>query len=63
MHKVKFQAYEVEWHNDKAQGHIAQSVTCLAADMCLVADPGVVSLILVRSPGSGPILWRRSIIK
>ena len=63
MHKVKFQDYEVEWHNDKAQGRIAQSVNCLAADMCLVADPGVANSILVRSPGSGPILWRRSIIE
>ena len=29
--------------------HIAQSVTCLTADMCLTTDPGVVSSILVRS--------------
>ena len=26
-----------------------QSVTCLATDACLTADPGVVSLILARS--------------
>ena len=30
-------------------GHVAQSVTCLATDACLAADPGVVSLILARS--------------
>ena len=30
-------------------GRIAQSVTCLAADMCLTADPGVLSLIPTRS--------------
>ena len=30
-------------------GSIAQSVTCLATDACLTADPGVASLILARS--------------
>ena len=30
-------------------GRVAQSVTCLAADMCLTADPGVASLIQSRS--------------
>ena len=30
-------------------GRIAQYVTCLAADMCLTADPGVPSLILAWS--------------
>ena len=30
-------------------GHIAQSVTCLATDACLTADPGVASSIPVRS--------------
>ena len=30
-------------------GRVAQSVTCLATDECLTADPGVVSLIPVRS--------------
>ena len=30
-------------------GHIAQSVTCLATDACLTADPGVASSILARS--------------
>ena len=31
------------------QGRIAQSVTCLTADTCVTADPGVASLIPVRS--------------
>ena len=30
-------------------GHIAQSVTCLATDVCLTADPGVSSSIPGRS--------------
>ena len=30
-------------------GRVAQSVTCLATDVCLTADPGVASLISVRS--------------
>ena len=30
-------------------GRVAQSVTCLTADMCLTAELGVVSLILARS--------------
>ena len=30
-------------------GWVAQLVTCLAADMCLTADPGVASLILAWS--------------
>ena len=28
---------------------VAQLVTCLTADMCLTADPGVASLIMARS--------------
>ena len=39
-------------------GSVAQSVTCLATDACLTADPGVVSLIPV-----GPILSWRLIMK
>ena len=31
------------------QGRVAQSVTCLATDAYLTADPGVASLIPVRS--------------
>ena len=34
---------------DSAPGHVAQSVTCLTADMCLTANSGVVSLIPARS--------------
>ena len=30
-------------------GRVAQSVTCLATDVCLTADPGVASSIPVRS--------------
>ena len=30
-------------------GDVAQSVTCLATDACLTADPGVVSLIPAQS--------------
>ena len=37
-------------HPGKAQpGRVAQSVTCLATDACLTADPGVVSSIPARS--------------
>ena len=30
-------------------GRVAQSVTCLATDVCLTADPGVASLIPAQS--------------
>ena len=40
--KEKYDAVAVD-------GHIAQSVTCLATDACLTADPGVTSLIPARS--------------
>ena len=33
----------------KAPGRVAQSVTCLATDACLTADPGVASSIPARS--------------
>ena len=33
----------------KKPGRVAQSVTCLATDACLTADPGVASSIPVRS--------------
>ena len=36
-------------HNTSAPGRVAQSVTCLATDACLTADPGVASSIPVRS--------------
>ena len=33
----------------KTPGRVAQSVTCLATDACLTADPGVASSIPARS--------------
>ena len=30
-------------------GRVAQSITCLATDVCLTVDPGVASLIPARS--------------
>ena len=36
-------------HNIYILGRIAQSVTCLATDACLSADPGVASLIPAQS--------------
>ena len=33
-------------HEGRIPGRAAQSVTCLATDACLTADPGVASLIL-----------------
>ena len=36
-------------NNGSLPGRVAQSVTCLATDACLTADPGVASLIPVRS--------------
>ena len=41
MQRVKLQTYR--------PGCVAQTVTCLATDACLTADPGVTSLIPVRS--------------
>ena len=35
--------------NEFAPGRVAQSVTCLATDACLTADPGVASSIPARS--------------
>ena len=34
---------------ESSPGHVAQSVTCLATDACLTADPGVASSIPARS--------------
>ena len=34
---------------NEAPGRIAQSVTCLATDACLTADPGVAGSIPIRS--------------
>ena len=36
-------------HKCYGPGRVAQSVTCLATDACLFADPGVASLIPARS--------------
>ena len=36
-------------HAKHQPGRVAQSVTCLATDACLTADPGVASSIPVRS--------------
>ena len=36
-------------YNTIRPGRVAQSVTCLATDACLTADPGVASSIPVRS--------------
>ena len=36
-------------HQVQQPGRVAQSVTCLATDACLTADPGVASLIPARS--------------
>ena len=36
----------LKFHN--IPGHVAQSVTCLATDACLTADPGVASSIPAR---------------
>ena len=38
----------------KLPGHVAQSVTCLATDGCLTADPGVASSI----PADPILSWR-----
>ena len=39
----------LENHQKGSLGRVAQSVTCLATDACLTADPGVESSIPVRS--------------
>ena len=44
---VELQWLEQAWDHEKYS--IAQLVTCLATDMSLTADPGVVSLIPARS--------------
>ena len=44
-YRWKISAYQ----HDQGPGRVAQSVTCLATDACLTADPGVASSISVRS--------------
>ena len=41
--------HNLEFLSLKVPGRVAQSVTCLATDGCLTADPGVASSIPVRS--------------
>ena len=48
MGMKNFTIYAQKWCLSKP-GRVAQSVTCLATDACLTADPGVTSSILVRS--------------
>ena len=43
------EAKNYEYTKELRPGRVAQSVTCLATDACLTADPGVASLIPVRS--------------
>ena len=41
--------YTISIQNSSLPGRVAQSVTCLATDACLTADPGVASSIPIRS--------------
>ena len=43
---LTFSVFNTKW---TMPGRVAQSVTCLATDACLTADPGVASSIPVRS--------------
>ena len=47
--KVSVRAFIACKYKVGMQSHVAQSVTCLTTDACLTADPGVESLIPVRS--------------
>ena len=47
--KIKFGLKAASRTNNRPPGRVAQSVTCLATDACLTADPGVASSIPVRS--------------
>ena len=45
-----FRAIYLEWSLVYIlPGHVAQSVSCLATDVCLTADPGIASSILAGS--------------
>ena len=46
---LKFTCVLFSDHHDNRPGRVAQSVTCLATDACLTADPGVASSIPARS--------------
>ena len=43
---MRFRNYQSHIH---IPGRVVQSVTCLATDACLTADPGDANLILARS--------------
>ena len=45
----KIDVYNTILHECSLPGRVAQSVTCLATDACLTADPGVASSIPVPS--------------
>ena len=45
VHVNVFSKVHPECHNIAKPGRVAQSVTCLATDACLTADPGVASSI------------------
>ena len=46
---MQFAEYSQHIHQIFTPGRVAQSVTCLATDACLTADPGVASSIPARS--------------
>ena len=47
--RVAFVSYFEHFTYRQIPGRVAQSVTCLATDACLTADPGVASSIPARS--------------
>ena len=47
--ELKTQYYTVQDQTSDKPGRVAQTVTCLATDACLTADPGVASSIPARS--------------
>ena len=49
MNLIIFDNEKKKDHKSDSPGHMAQSVTCLATDESLTADPGVTSSILARS--------------
>ena len=46
---IFFKNHSRNYNCQKMPRRVAQSVTCLATDACLTADPGVASSITVRS--------------
>ena len=47
--KIMWMQKFIRLYKSLEPGRVAQSVTCLATDACLTADPGFASSILVRS--------------